>query len=311
MTLVRTAPTAFVKKAVDTAPEIATPADAVPEIITAEPEAERLISQAAAHGPSAFTWLREFLRLQSAAPVRGRLARLFGKDPLAKGAERAYAGALAELEVADVIAALGDEWIVLDGAGAGGREFALRGDSAVCADRILVGPPGVFTVTLRNHFDDKVWVGERTFVVGSARFPHIRDAEFEADRVSETIGSVLDTPIAVTPCLVIADPAELVVRDRPRRTEVLVPQDFGVWLHGLPRILSPAALADYSAIARVNWPERLPLTAGAGSAFLGVHGQVVAARSRRLFWAAIGALVVCGILILTTSGLVAAQQLGY
>ena len=311
MTLVRTAPTAIVKKAVDTAPEIATPATAVVEVAAAEPEAERLISRSAASGPSAFTWLREFLRLQAAAPIRGRFDRFFGKDPLAKGAERAYAGALAELEVADAIAALGDEWIVLDGAGVGGREFSLRADSAVCADRILVGPPGVFTVTLRNHFDDRVWVGERTFVVGTARFPHIRDAEFEADRVSEAIGSVLDTPIAVTPCLVIADPAELVVRDRPRRTEVLVPQDFGSWLHGLPRILSAAALADYSAIARVNWPERAPLAPGAGTAFLQVHGQVVAARSRRLFWAAIGALFVCGALIVTTSGLVAAQQLGY
>ena len=311
MTLVRTAPTAIAKKAVETAPETIAPVTAQIETVTPEPEAERVISRAATYGPSAFTWLREFLRLQSAVPVRGRFARLFGRDPLARGAERAYAGALAELEVADAIAALGDEWIVLDGAGVGGREFSLRGDSAVCADRILVGPPGVFTVTLRNHFDDRVWVGERTFVVGSARFPHIRDAEFEADRVSETIGSVLDTPIPVTPCLVIADPAELVVRDRPRRTEVLVPQDFGVWLHGLPRILSPAALADYSAIARVNWPERAPLAPGAGSAFLQVHGQVVAARSRRLFWAAVGALLVCGLLIVTTSGLVAAQQLGY
>ncbi len=312
MTLVRTAPTAIAAKSVAAAPEtsarpLENPSPASP---AAPRDAERLIA-AAGQGSSAFTWLREFLRLQSSAPAPGRLARLLGRDPLARGAERAYAGALAELRVADAIAALGDEWVVLDGAGVGGREFPLRGDSAVCADRILVGPPGVFTLTLRNHFDDRVWVGERAFVVGTTRFPHIRDAELEADRVSETIGSVLDTPIPVTPCLVIADPAELAVRDRPRRTEVLVPEDFGAWLHGLPRVLSPAALADYSAIARAHWPQRAPLPPESGATFLMHHSRIVAARSRRLFWAAIAVLLLGGLLVTTTTGLVAAQHLGY
>ena len=140
MTLVRTAPTTVAQ---NTAAPIS---DAtVRDIVTPmrQQDSDLLIERAASHGPSAFTWLREFLRLQGVASRRGRLARLFGVDPLARGAERAYAGALAELEIADAIADLGDEWIVLDGAGVGGREFSLRADSAVCADRILVGPPGV------------------------------------------------------------------------------------------------------------------------------------------------------------------------
>lgn len=243
--------------------------------------------------------VREFLRLQSAAPRMSFFARLCGSDPLARSAAHAYAGARAEVEVSDCLDGLGDEWTIIDGASLGAHKPVV--------DHVVIGPAGVFSVALRNHTRDRVWVGERTFVVEGTRFPHLRDVEHEAELVGDRMSRAVGAPVAVTPCLVIASPAELTLAPGARRVEVLASHQLGRWLTALPRLMSPAVVERHreSALAGATW------FAGAGewddsaeirASFDSVHSRIVRARRIRLGWAIAGVMLSQLVLVASAFG---------
>ncbi len=237
--------------------------------------------------------IREFVRLQSEAPGQNPIAAMFGFDPVARSAAAEYSGALAEVTVVDALDALTGQWLVLDNVPLGDNEHPVA--------HILIGPPGVFTVALRNHAQESVWVGERAFVAGKnslagqTKFPHVRDVEHEAELVAERMSASAGKPVTVTACLVVAGATDLTVNSHPRHVEVLEPAGFAAWLADLPRLLSPQAVEQLrtAALAPGTWPGR-PLAVDLDAlsdraAFDEIQRRVVAARRRRLFWAILGA----------------------
>lgn len=231
--------------------------------------------------------IREFVRLQSEAPRQNPFAIAFGIDPVARNAAAEYAGALAEVTVIDALDALGGQWLVLDNVPLGENEHPVA--------HILIGPPGVFTVALRNHAQESIWVGERAFVAGQTRFPHLRDVEHEAQLVAERMSATAGTPVTVTACLVVAGATDLTVAGHPPRVDVLEPAGFAAWLDDLPRLLSPRVVEQLrsAALQPSTWAGR-PLAVDLDAlsdraAFDDIQRRVVAARRRRLFWAILGA----------------------
>lgn len=236
----------------------------------------------------ALTSVKEFLRLQSAAPRMSLFGRIFGLDPLARPAARAYAGALAEVEVSDALAALGDEWSIVDGASLGTDEPVI--------EHVVVGPAGVFSIALCNHAGERVWVGERTFVVDGTRFPHVRDAEYVADSVADRMSRALGAPVTVTPCLVVTSPAELTLTAGSRRVEIVSQRQFGSWLASLPRLMSQQAVERHRRCAESQGTWFVATREATGSAavraeFDRVHSRIVRARRVCLSWAIAGAVV--------------------
>jgi hypothetical protein len=233
--------------------------------------------------------VREFLLLQDEAHQRSRSQTFFGFDPLDRGAAEAYSGAVAEVTVSDALAALGDEWTVVDTVAIGSHEPLV--------DHLVVGPPGVFSIGLRNHADEQVWVGERTFLVGGSRLPHLRDAEHEADLVAERMSAAVGFPVTVTPCLVVAARDALTVHSVGRRAQVILPGELACWLASLPRLLSPAAVEARRAIViePSNWAEDArqprPDNQRHRAEFDRIHAQIISAHRRRLGWVISGAIL--------------------
>ncbi|MES2171827.1 MAG: NERD domain-containing protein [Actinomycetota bacterium] len=245
-----------------------------------------------AHRPTSpsLASVREFLRLQAEAPRRSLLSRLFGIDPLAKSAAHAYAGAVAEVEVAQLLDRLGHDWTVLDTVQVDAHEPPV--------EHVVIGPPGVFSIALRNHAGERVWVGERTFIADGTRFPHLRDAEHESDMVAARLSAASGGAVTVTPCLVLAAPAELSLRDIARPVEVFTPARLTDWLIDLPRVLSPRVVAGYSAIALTadtwhhspsGWDALTAFDASSDRAkFEAFRREIARARRLRVGWLLLG-----------------------
>jgi hypothetical protein len=258
---------------------------------------------------TAFASVREFLLLQREAPERSLFARIIGLDPLAREAAGPYAGALAEITVAESLERLGSDWIVLNDLSIGSKWRPIS--------YALVGPPGVFTLEVHNHSNADVWVGERSIVVDGAPHTHIEESERRADRVARRLSEATDSPVAVTPCLVVANAAELTVRERPRRVEVLVPNAVGPFFAELPRLLSPEAVDRHrdAALAPTTWRTGSRATArNAGglvdrAEFAAIHRSIVESHRRRLFWAISGAAL-SSVMLLATTGDLIARTLG-
>jgi hypothetical protein len=247
--------------------------------------------------------LRECLRIQSAARPLSTFSRLFGIDPLAAPARRHFSGGISELSVARTLAGLDSSWTVLNSvATAGGL-----------VDHLAIGPAGVFTIVVHSHAGQRVWVGERTFIVDDQRLAHLAVAEAQAEAISGRIDSVLGDGIAdtvVTPCIVLDSPGELRIHQRPGRIEVVTARSFAAWFGALPRLLSPSASAAIAAAAvhQSEWSAGSPAgpqrtAADVVADFEHLVGRVTQARFRRLLWTGLGVVVSYALVIVSASGL--------
>ena len=243
--------------------------------------------------------LRQCLRLQSEGPSLSTFSRVFGVDPLVRSAQRAYRGALAEIQVARVLAALGDGWTVL---------HSVPGDEGSVIDHLAIGPAGVFAIGTLNHAGQRIWVGERTFMADDERLDCLARAEVVAAAISRRLSGARDNVLPsgtvfsagpdglVTACIVIDAPSELVIRQRPGRTEVVTARSFGGWFADLPRLLSPAVVAQLSTAALTTDTRSESDLPGDTAAMLHdfdlLQRTVSASHLRRLIWTALG-LVLC------------------
>jgi len=226
--------------------------------------------------------IAELLDGQSRVPPRGFMRRLFGVDPLSRETKSWYRGALGELEVARVLAGLGPEYTVLHAVPVG------AGTSDI--DHIVIGPTGVFTVNTKNHSGKKVWVAGRTLMVSGARQPHIRNSVFEAKRAAKLLSQATGQPVAVTPLIVVVDPAELNVKEKPDGVEVLSSRGLLRWFSRRPRLLSAGEAQGIAAAAsrpglwhRDSPDDGDPVALMAG--FETLRRAVRSAQRRRIGWA--------------------------
>ena len=169
-------------------------------------------------------------------------------------------------------------------------------------------------MTVRHRAEGAVWIDGNVLLVEGERKPDLRDAEFGAVRLSQTLSDAVGFRVEATSCLVLVGSRSLTVAKPPRRVAVLTPRDIRGWLKGLSATLSERELealretvdsaADWHALDASN-----PSGAHALDAFRKVRAAMGHARHVRLTWVT-GALVllwliaVVGIGGVTTSFLV-------
>ena len=255
--------------------------------------------------------MRECLSLQAEAPPISLVARLFGVDPLSRQARRSYSGALAEIALAESLAALGPEWTVLHSVPVDGVLTARHPLRTI--DHLVIGPAGVFSITVHSHAGQVVWVGERTFMVDDVRLSHLADAEDAASAASRLLtvslaAEGMTADVAVTPCIVVDSPATLQIHQRPDRIQISTARNFTAWLATLPRLISPAvvsSLSEFSLLAS-TWP---------ASAAVSLHDaehrrddfdqlrlHIDSARLRRLIWTGLGVILTYCLVISSATG---------
>ena len=255
--------------------------------------------------------LRECLALQKEAPPLSLVARLFGVDPLSRDARRSYSGALAEIALADSLAALGEEWTVVHSVPVGGDIAA--GHHPLALDHLVIGPAGIFSITIHSHAGQAVWVGERTFMVDDERLGHLADAERAASAASRLLAAALAVAgtaadVVVTPCIVVDSPSTLQIRQRPNRIQTSTAREFTTWLAALPRLISPTVVTALTGVS---------LRASTWSASVAVQPHdalqrrddfdqlrlhIDSARLRRLVWTGLGVILSYSLVISSATG---------
>jgi hypothetical protein len=250
----------------------------------------------------AFAVMKECLRVQSTAPERSRLARVFGREPLHPDARSWYRGALGELQVARILARLDPRWTVL--------HAVPVGSAGADIDHVVIGPGGTFTINTKNHGGKKVWAAGKTFLLERQKLAHIHHSSFEAQRAARLLTGVTGTPVSVTPLIVVVNPASL-VRKKPDVT-VLDATELLRWMRRQPQMQTDATVARiaWAASRRDTWTtlvdddaEPAPSRGRAestetkphdnddyGLRFAALRAEVDSADSRRRAWALLGAL---------------------
>jgi Nuclease-related domain len=195
--------------------------------------------------------VRECLRLQATARPRSVLARLLGSSPLQPEARAWYEGALGELAVQKELEKLGAEWTLLSAVPIG----AHAGD----IHHIVLGPGGIFTISVKNVADAAVWAGGRKTVVDDRPADFIRRAQSEGASAARSLSNAAGGPVQITPLLVLNRPAKLTLREPA--VAVVTVKGLAAWLQRQRRVHSPEAVAYYAMVA--GEPETWNLEAGA------------------------------------------------
>ncbi|MBX3086912.1 MAG: NERD domain-containing protein [Cryobacterium sp.] len=250
-----------------------------------------------------FPNLKELLGEARLLPSRSGLARFFGINPLPPGLRLSYISALGEVAIADTLASLGEDCY--------SRHSIPIGKSDSEIDHLLVGPMGVFTISVQPLAGKSLWVGDVTVIVDGERVPFIRDCEFEAVRATQLLSDAVGERVDVTPCLVVVDPRNVTVARPPKKVAVLTPRELRPWLSSLKSEISESRLKAIRAAAESDstWGSRAK---GSGDVeadlaeFRRIRAESNQARRIRLVWIA-GALITVWLLIMLAIGLANGQ----
>jgi hypothetical protein len=229
--------------------------------------------------------MSEVVAAQLDVPTRSRFARIFGRSPLTPETRPSYRAALGELLVGDMLDNLGPRWDVLHVVplDPGDREI----------DHLVIGPPGVFTITTENFPGQELRINGETLSVGSRQFDHVQVARSLGDRAAERLSAAVGRPVDVAPLIVAVTPTRLVVREQPSGVSVIASRGL---LHHLERMdprLSGTDVASISDVAdrHSTWqtsedsshdPQKL------GDSFAALREQVQDAADARLLWSIVG-----------------------
>lgn len=153
---------------------------------------------------------------------RGRLARVLGRSPLSASGVAWYRGAQGEIAVGRMLETLPEGWTVFHALPVGTKESDI--------DHLVVGPGGVFTINTKHHRGKPIWIANRTLMVSGQRQPHIRNAEYEAARVTKLIHSRLGLTGRVQPVVAIHGAASIVIKENPDLVRVLDARTVRSWL---------------------------------------------------------------------------------
>ncbi len=235
--------------------------------------------------------IAEFLREQALVPPRTAVARLFGRSPLSTESRPWYIGAEGEIAVGRELARLKDGWVVFHAVPVGTKGSDI--------DHVVVGPGGVFTINTKHHSGKNIWVAGRTFMVSGQKQPHIRNAEYEATRVTKLIRERMPLVAPVHPVVAIVDPKQITIREKPEVVVVLNAGRLRRWLEkrlqvlSLPEVAALVTLLDNPDVWGVASDSHLDRDAE----FSRLDREVRSARTRRKLWAGVGTLGLIGMLI--------------
>ncbi|HEX4401551.1 MAG TPA: nuclease-related domain-containing protein [Galbitalea sp.] len=229
--------------------------------------------------------MSDVVAAQLDVPARSLLGRIFGRSPLTPETRPIFRAALGELLVGDMLDNLGPRWDVLHVVPLDSCERDI--------DHLVIGPPGVFTITTENFPGQELKVNGEIVSVGNRQFDHIRIARRLGEGAAERLSAAVGHPVEVTPLIVAVTPTKLVLRDQPIGVSVVTSRGLLHHLEKLDVTLSGADIASISDIAdrHSTWemspdsaqdPQRL------GVSFAALREEVQDAAETRLFWSIVG-----------------------
>lgn len=221
--------------------------------------------------------LEECLSAQLRARPRGPVARFFGLSPLHPDARVRYRAALGELRMTAVFSRLGPAFTVLEPVTQTGTG----------PDHLIVGPPGLFTVTTKGFSAKRIRADGPRFLINGHKAGYVANALRDAERTSQQLSGIAGTRIEVTPLIVVVDPASLTLKE----PQVAVTESTRVarWFLTLPRTLSDDTIAYLSAVVESPGTWRVCTDGGDDSRrhaqrFDRLRCEVEVARHRSRIW---------------------------
>jgi len=193
---------------------------------------DALLSRSAGYSVAA-----ECLRVQSAAEALDSSLRTANKVTLAPEAWSWYAGAIGEIAVGKMLAALGPESFV--------RHAVPIGAGAKDVDHLVIGPGGVFAINTKHHAGASIWIGDHVLKVNRTNTGHLRDAIRDSGDVARRLMAKTGFAVPVIPVLAMFNPGPI----KDGRVEVARPvvvlnaRQLVVWLLNRPRGFSDTELA--------------------------------------------------------------------
>lgn len=218
---------------------------------------------------------------QAEATPRSGLARLLGIDPLHPGARNWFAGALGELEVARILGQLGSDFTVLHAVPLNSGDLDI--------DHVVIGPPGIFTITTLNHSGSKVFAAGQTMLVDGERTDHMQDSLREARRAAELLRRASGGVVTVRPLIVVVGVDTVSTDDKQTAVTVLPASRLAHFLQHEPVALRGDAIAYFSNAAedRATWHSQAsdPFdSTRVAHRFGRLRQEVDASRLRRTLW---------------------------
>lgn len=243
--------------------------------------------------------VRDLLRQYASVPRASVLAGFLGPHPLPHSMRSLYAAAVGEVAVADALTQLGEEWLVL--------HAVPVGKDGTDVDHIAVGPPGVYTISVRHHPGRALWVGGGVLLVDGDRMPYIRACEFEAVRAAQLMSDAVGERVEVAPCLVIVGSRSMTVARPPRRVAIVTPRELRPWLRSLPAVFTAGQLARFRAAASEaeTWHDADKPAADVVEClgrFRALQAKVNQARHLRLTWITGGLVLVWLVAVIGIGG---------
>ena len=239
--------------------------------------------------------IEELLRQHADTPPRSTFARFCGHSPLRADSVSWYLGAKGEIVVGQILATLPPEWTSFHALPIGKKGSDI--------DHIVIGPGGIFTINTKHHAGRTVWVAGRGLMVSGQKQPYIRNAEYEAGRVTKLLRERMPLLPAAQPVLALVNPKSLTVKVTPEQVKVTTAAALRRWLVKRPVVLNAGDLAELTAIIDdpATWPAPLfPPAKNVLARFDALDAEVLAARTRRTQWrvfgfvATVAALLVAG-----------------
>ena len=246
-----------------------------------------------------YPMVRGLLAEHATMPQPSFLSRVLGLHPIPKPKRPLYRAAVGEVAVADALAQLGDDWLVL--------HAVPVGKDGTDVDHIAVGPPGVYTISVRHHQGQALWVGGGVLLVDGERMPYIRGCEFEAVRAAQLMSDAVGERVEVAPCLVVVGSRSMTVARPPRRVAIVTPRELRPWLRSLPVVFTAGQLARFRAAASEaeTWHDARRPTADLVEClgrFREIQARVNQARHLRLTWITGGLVLVWLVAIIGIGG---------
>jgi len=229
--------------------------------------------------------IHKCLDAQRSARPRGLVSRAIGGDPLHPAASKWFHEAVGELRVGEALRQLGDGWHVVHAVPHSGSDADI--------DHLVLGPPGVLTISTENHAGRRVQVSGAALFVDGHRTSDIAAAEHEARLASRALTRAIGTPVIATPLVVVVDPARITRGPVASPVEVVDARGLVDHLLSLPRALPPDLVRTIARAAEewTTWrpfghdviPHRDP-----AHAFARLRDEIARARGRRRIWGLAG-----------------------
>ncbi|MFM9920421.1 nuclease-related domain-containing protein [Lacisediminihabitans sp. H27-G8] len=176
------------------------------------------------------------LQVQADAEALDPALRTTDRITLADEAWSWYTGALAEIEVGALLAALGPEWFV--------RHAVPIGAGTKDVDHLVIGPGGVFAINTKHHAGASVWVGDVVLRINYANTHHLRQALADGQDVKRRLTERVEFPVPVRSVVAILHARSLTDKRAPtdRPVAVIDAKRLASWLVDQPERLSDTQL---------------------------------------------------------------------